>query len=385
MPPDANLLNSKVGISSTFRDRSNHIAHAAPSTYMLPTFEYPDLLKSDNKNTDSVHRLSPQAASKKRPRSGTLDSPMLGKENLSSASDSSADCDSVFNYPSSSPRGSILKGKRKKMRGSISPKDSTCARNVQFRPAVTVFQMNDEGDHVCTKCENLKDEPAVSSAPRIRSFRNGHAPLSALCKDSTLLQPSSPRFAGASRTNMNIPIPDYSSASHAHNNYVIRHRGAATVAHARSDFADSAAAAAAAAPHSGSKDESCHGQISNSMPVCNGSHQIPAIGSMSISFSTDPSRATILKMSVYIGHGYTADDIVVKAGVNGSQVRVIANKFAPHPTGQMNHVQQFNEKYVLPMSVDPYSIDARVDNHGFLTVEAALMTLNRKETVLTQG
>jgi hypothetical protein len=97
-------------------------------------------------------------------------------------------------------------------------------------------------------------------------------------------------------------------------------------------------------------------------------------------FLEERERGTILKFVVLLGQEYKPDDIVVKANVSGSRVRLVANKPVAYPDGSMR-MEQLSRRFMLPMDVDPYMVTARLDIKGQLTVEAPILTLARRETM----
>nr|UQK61734.1 small heat shock protein [Protodriloides chaetifer] len=100
---------------------------------------------------------------------------------------------------------------------------------------------------------------------------------------------------------------------------------------------------------------------------------------INISFASDRVSGTKLKFVLYIGPQYNANDVVVKACTNGSKLRVVASTTV-HKDG-VTSLSQFNERFTMPMEVDPFAVDAKMDNRGYLTVEAPLMTTERRERV----
>ena len=95
-------------------------------------------------------------------------------------------------------------------------------------------------------------------------------------------------------------------------------------------------------------------------------------------FVEEPDRGTILKFVVPLGHDYKPDDIVVKANVSGSRVRLVANKPVAYADGSMR-MEQLSKRFMLPMDVDPYMVTARLDIKGQLTIEAPILTLATRE------
>lgn len=96
-------------------------------------------------------------------------------------------------------------------------------------------------------------------------------------------------------------------------------------------------------------------------------------------FIPDNQTGTRLKMLVKVGTHFLPDDICVKANMSGNKIRVMATKVS-----ETEGNEPFNERFLLPVEVDPYSVEARLDNNGNLTIEAALMTHTRKSDIAKQ-
>lgn len=95
---------------------------------------------------------------------------------------------------------------------------------------------------------------------------------------------------------------------------------------------------------------------------------------LNITFLPDSKCGTKLKFVVSLGCHYDTKDLVVKACSDGTKIRVQASKTLPSGT----ILSQFHEHYSLPMPVDPYAVEAKLDSKGFLTVEAPLLTNDKK-------
>jgi len=108
------------------------------------------------------------------------------------------------------------------------------------------------------------------------------------------------------------------------------------------------------------------------------------VGSINISFVQDSQLGTKLKFVVHIGPHYNPEDIVVKANMNGGKIRVMATRVEARVDG-CHQIHQFNERYALPMDIDPFSVEAKLDSRGDLVVEAPLMTLARRDKLVKEG
>ena len=82
---------------------------------------------------------------------------------------------------------------------------------------------------------------------------------------------------------------------------------------------------------------------------------------VNISFVQNKNNVTEMKFVVYLGPSYDPESIVVKANMSGSRLRVVAEE------------QSYSERFQLPMQVDPYKVEARLDARGYLTVTAPLI------------
>nr|UQK61712.1 small heat shock protein [Flabelliderma ockeri] len=219
--------------------------------------------------------------------------------------------------------GSILKGDtRRSLRVPSSP-----GKRVQFESNVTVHLMDEEG-HICTQCEQLQIFPRQSRrdfiARNIRRQRNFPAPSHNSPSPST-------------------PTTDF------HTNNIYR----------RGD---------------GDQDLSPDMNMSSNVytgprPVLNQDNVNPS--NINITFEQDADKGTKLKFVVYLGLDYQPENVVVKANMNGNRIRVLATV---EQSGE-----EFNQRYLLPMNVDPFSVEARLDTKGYLTVVAPLMTNARRQ------
>ena len=90
---------------------------------------------------------------------------------------------------------------------------------------------------------------------------------------------------------------------------------------------------------------------------------------------------TRMRMVVNIGAQFHPDDICVKANMSGNKVRVTASKIVDINSGA---VEPINERFTLPMDVDPYAVEARLDTRGHLTIEAPLLTPERRAALQKQ-
>jgi len=207
----------------------------------------------------------------------------------------------------------------------------TQSRNVHFRDSVTVFRMDADGGYLCTECQSLQSEPEGLWSRRASLRRGSYRNL----KNNS--HPTSPTGDndGAWTVSTSTYPPPTPHPDHVTSN-----------------------------PLSSAKLPSSQNDTSQ----------------INFTFLEDPSHGLKLKFQVPIGVGYGPNDIIVKANMSGNRIRVIANRLSP--TGEPLE-GQFNERYPLPMDVDPYRVTARLDTKGQLIVEAPVMTIDRKEQVVT--
>lgn len=78
---------------------------------------------------------------------------------------------------------------------------------------------------------------------------------------------------------------------------------------------------------------------------------------------------TMQHFAVFMGPQYDPANVVVKANICGTWLRVVAS-LKPARGGTS---EQYNKCFQLPMQVDPYKVEARLDAQGFLTVTAPLL------------
>ncbi|KAK2153524.1 hypothetical protein LSH36_294g03058 [Paralvinella palmiformis] len=101
-------------------------------------------------------------------------------------------------------------------------------------------------------------------------------------------------------------------------------------------------------------------------------------------FVDDIDRGTIVKFVLPLGPDYKPEDIVVKANVSGSRIRLVANRPVAYPDRSVR-IEQVSRRFNLPVQVDPYMVMARLDIKGNLTVEAPLLRVSRRQdTVASQ-
>lgn len=100
-----------------------------------------------------------------------------------------------------------------------------------------------------------------------------------------------------------------------------------------------------------------------------------------VSFLTDKESGNMrLKMLVKVGCNFSPDEICVKANMSGNKIRVLATKVLQDESGSQKS-EPFNERFLLPVEVDPYSVEARLDNRGNLTIEAPLMSHTKRTDI----
>lgn len=203
-------------------------------------------------------------------------------------------------------------------------KSGTSNKKVKFDNDVTVHIMDDEG-HLCTQCKELNNDNKCR-----KDFIRLHRENSRRSRNSCL------------STNSKSP--------------------------AVTDFAFGA-----------QTEDPYSGQTNAQIVDANGNQLLKANSpQMSITFEQDPEHGTKLKFLAFLGKEYQPDNIVVKANMHGSRIRVLATKMTTLEDGRQV-AQEFNERYALPMNVDPFSVEAKLDSKGYLTVIAPLMTLTRQQ------
>lgn len=107
------------------------------------------------------------------------------------------------------------------------------------------------------------------------------------------------------------------------------------------------------------------------------------LGRVDFRFVDDPERGTIVKFVLPLGGDYKPDDIIVKANVSGSRIRLVASRPVAYPDRSVR-IEQLTRRFNLPIKVDPYMVTARLDIRGNLTVEAPLLRVSRRPEVRTE-
>ena len=191
--------------------------------------------------------------------------------------------------------------------------------------------MGEEG-HICTQCEQLQIFPRQSRrdfiARNIRRQRSFPTP-----------SPTSP--------SPSTPTTDF------HSDNIYRRGGGVQTADLSPDVNSNMSSNVYTGPR----------------PVPNQDNVNPS--NINITFEQDADKGTKLKFVVFLGLDYQPDNVVVKANMNGNRIRVLA-------TAEQSG-EEFNQRYLLPMNVDPFSVEARLDTKGYLTVVAPLMTNARRQ------
>lgn len=233
-------------------------------------------------------------------------------------------------------RGTSILKKQKTFRASIRAKSTQSwppHKGVKFLEEVTVIRIDDDGSYVCTECDKLH-EAAVQprEIPPSGHYSLMRHPLTGLRRDSLtrsnairlVRSPSEPAPATVS------PQPPTQIDPTLRTQAVIT-------------------------PWSPDEKSSAPSKVN-------------------FTFIEDPLHGLKLKFVVPLGSGFGPSDIVVKANMSGNRIRVVANR----PSSPL---EPFNERYPLPMDVDPYMVTARLDIKGQLIVEAPLMTLARRNSL----
>lgn len=98
---------------------------------------------------------------------------------------------------------------------------------------------------------------------------------------------------------------------------------------------------------------------------------------LNFQYSVDESRNSVLRFSLPLGSGTSAGDVIVKANKNGDRIRVFSSGGGGGgETGSAASSQKCREiceRFALPVRVDSYRINARIDACGVLFVEAPIL------------
>ena len=269
----------------------------------------------------------------------------------------SSDIGSVTSYASSCPvhggsdvssstssysrQGSILKRPSSRRVRDLTSM-ALAPKQVQFAPNVSVVHMDEDGEHLSTQYQELNGE---------KRKRMG-----------TLSRPSFRNYDNVIYITDNLPASNDQRRSQ---NY---HQGSSSSQHASRDSSRFRDLFKRLNSNGSLMRESELGE-ENATPLKR--------GQFNITFSNRTGEPTKLRFVLHMGPEYNPNDLVVKANTTGSRIRVIATSAAPSRGGS----EEFNEKYMLPMDIDPYEIEARLDKWGNLTVEAPLLTSDKRVEV----
>jgi len=229
-----------------------------------------------------------------------------------------------------------------------SPGSKRTGRRIHFSPHVTVYHMDENGP-ICTECAALNTEPRDRQAFMSRWMNKSYQK----------------RISGPIYTNTNDNASDVTNASSS----PADGKNVVTVRMPPSPPSDAGYV---------SNDDALRGPrpevLKHATP--NRGHEEPDRNKIvNYTFIEDPHEGVKLKFVLPLGMDYSPNDVVVKANMSGNRIRVIANKVLKQSNG--SHVtcvtEQFNERYQVPIQVDPYKVSARLDIKGNLTVEAPLL------------
>lgn len=85
-------------------------------------------------------------------------------------------------------------------------------------------------------------------------------------------------------------------------------------------------------------------------------------------------RQILLQFSIPLGPMYGPKGVMVKANLHGTKIRVMACSKKPTTTADGQTVKmEYNETFPLPFAVDPNRVTARVDNLGYLLIDAPIL------------
>ena len=70
-----------------------------------------------------------------------------------------------------------------------------------------------------------------------------------------------------------------------------------------------------------------------------------------------------------------ADRLLVKANRSGTRITVVSERPRCGRRHTVDDVEQLNEQFTLPVTVDPYGVIARLKDDGVLIIEAPIAIL----------
>lgn len=106
-------------------------------------------------------------------------------------------------------------------------------------------------------------------------------------------------------------------------------------------------------------------------PQKNRQEPLSVVKDLQFQYFVDDSRNSILQFSLPLGQGTSANDVIVKSNKNGDKIRVLNHSGPKQSTNQLR--REVCERFCLPVRVDAYQINARIDSSGILFVEAPIL------------
>lgn len=214
-------------------------------------------------------------------------------------------------------------------------------KQVQFCPNVSVVHMDEDGEHLLTHFQQLNGEKRKRLGTLTRHAARDYDNVIYLNENSE------PVMTGEKTGNQEHGGRSDSSKSSARDNRPLRD----------------------AMKRLGNSGNINHNHTQENTPLKK--------GQFNITFTTRTGEPTKMKFVLHMGQDYNPNDLVVKANTTGSRIRVLATRL--DRTSRVS--EEYDERFQLPMDIDPYEIEARLDKWGNLTVDAPLMTSEKRPDV----
>lgn len=235
-------------------------------------------------------------------------------------------------------------------------------RKVSFRAKVVVFHFDrEQGGHVHCESQTLNNEPDAKNGSVAAQYLHRQNSSSSNNSAQTMFVTATQQNHGGGSilTNRNDALSHStaaedivgSSRGHSNGTPTTRRRPLPPLQRNRQEPSFVAAASSSAAV---------------------------VVKDLNFQYSVDESRNSVLRFSLPLGSGTSAGDVIVKANKNGDRIRVFSSGGGggggeTGPAASSQKCREICERFALPVRVDSYRINARIDACGVLFVEAPIL------------
>lgn len=233
------------------------------------------------------------------------------------------------------------------------------SRKVSFRAKVVVFHFDrEQGGHVHCESQTLNNEPDAKSGGVAAQYLHRQNSSSSNSSAQPMFVTATQQYHGGGSilTNRNDALSHStaaedivgSSRGHSNGTPTTRRRPLPPLQRNRQEPSFAAAAAA-----------------------------VVVVKDLNFQYSVDESRNSVLRFSLPLGSGTSAGDVIVKANKNGDRIRVFSSGGGgggeTGTAASSQKCREICERFALPVRVDSYRINARIDAGGVLFVEAPIL------------